>query len=171
MIEAKGHIFVPGNLNNKYLCPDSDFTGFEFESGYDKWSIVKNNLVPWDVFAVKECESTMDSLYDLIMSGFSKDFTSLIAMNQIKGRGQHKSTWYSDKGNLSASVHIPLVFNGEWTENYLPLIFGNLISEVMDEFGIKVQIKWPNDIFLKGRKLGGILVEKKKRFLYSWSWN
>jgi BirA family biotin operon repressor/biotin-[acetyl-CoA-carboxylase] ligase len=164
MIESKGHIFVPGNMNNKFLYPDFDFTGFEFKSGEDKWTNVKNNLIPWDIFAVKECESTMDSLNDIIEDCFSKDFTSLISMNQKKGRGQHKRIWYSDKGNLSASLHIPLVFNGKWSENYLPLIFGDLIAEVLDDFGVKVQIKWPNDIFFKGRKLGGILVEKKKDF-------
>lgn len=147
MIETKGHIFVPGNLNNKYSCPDFDFAGFEFKADENKWTNVKNNLVPWDVFAVKECESTMDSLNELMNDGFSNDFSSLIAMTQKQGRGQHNRVWYSHKGNLSASIHIPFVFNDKWSENYLPLIFGNLIAEVLDEFGVKVQIKWPNDIF------------------------
>jgi BirA family biotin operon repressor/biotin-[acetyl-CoA-carboxylase] ligase len=93
-----------------------------------------------------------------------KDFSSFIAMTQKTGRGQYKRKWYSTKGNLTVSIHIPDIFKNQWSENYLPLILGNLLAESLSDFGVDAKIKWPNDIFFKGQKLGGILVEKKNGF-------
>ncbi|MDY0132100.1 MAG: biotin--[acetyl-CoA-carboxylase] ligase [Desulforegulaceae bacterium] len=164
MYKSKGQILVPGLLNKEFCPPDTKFTGFKFKSGNNLWSKVKNSSVPWDIYSVNQCESTMDSLFYLIEKEKKKDFSSLIAMSQNKGRGQYKKKWYSPKGNLSVSIHLPFIFNNQWSENYLPLIFGNLLTEALSDFGIITQIKWPNDIFFKGKKLGGILVEKKRNF-------
>jgi BirA family biotin operon repressor/biotin-[acetyl-CoA-carboxylase] ligase len=163
MAESEGHIFVPGLLNTEFDPPDSDFAGFDFEVDSSWWSKVRKSSVPWDLFAVKDCFSTMDSLFQIMEKG-EKDFSSFIAMTQKTGRGQYKRKWYSTKGNLTVSIHIPDIFKNQWSENYLPLILGNLLAESLSDFGVDAKIKWPNDIFFKGQKLGGILVEKKNGF-------
>ena len=40
-----------------------------------------------------------------------------------------------------------------------PLFIGAMIHEVLEANGISSSIKWPNDIYLAGRKLAGILCE------------
>ena len=34
------------------------------------------------------------------------------------------------------------------------------ITEALDRLGVKTRIQWPNDIYLDGKKLGGVLIEK-----------
>jgi BirA family biotin operon repressor/biotin-[acetyl-CoA-carboxylase] ligase len=164
MNKSNGIIYIPGFKNNKYEPPDCDFTGFNFEPVNNYWSETEKSFVPWDIYAVKQCGSTMDELFYLMEEHDKKDFTSFAAQIQNTGRGQHKRKWVSAKGNLSVSIQIPFIFNDKWSENFLPLIFGDLIIDALADFGVKAQIKWPNDIFFKGKKLGGILVEKKKNF-------
>ena len=43
----------------------------------------------------------------------------------------------------------------------LPIVVGVACAEVLEEVaGVPVQVKWPNDLVIDGRKMGGILVER-----------
>lgn len=83
-----------------------------------------------------------------------------ISEMQNKGRGRRGNEWVSPKtGNIYLSLRwcfeaIPK----HWT--LLGLVVGLAIAEVLAEIGLKNHgIKWPNDIFWKNKKLGGILIE------------
>ena len=44
-----------------------------------------------------------------------------------------------------------------------PLLVGVIIREVLAEHGVEAEVKWPNDIYIGGKKLGGILCENNYR--------
>ncbi len=112
---------------------------------------------------VGPCGSAMDVAWDLINNGHLKIWDSVIAVSQQSGRGQHHRIWTSPVGNLYAAWRWPdpgSVGNGDW-ESLLPLIAGYLSAEALIDKGLPVRIKWPNDLLINGRKIGGILLEQK----------
>ncbi|MCK5664389.1 MAG: biotin--[acetyl-CoA-carboxylase] ligase [Thiotrichaceae bacterium] len=82
-----------------------------------------------------------------------------ISETQTSGRGRRGNTWESPHGNISFSLCY--CFN-EITEHWslLGLITGIAIAEALEDIGLKEHgVKWPNDIYWKQKKLGGILLE------------
>lgn len=85
-----------------------------------------------------------------------------IADKQEKGRGRLGRTWHSpQEGNL----YMSLAFRPRLTPRLLQkltLWTGLAICDAIDAFcKVKLQLKWPNDLILNGRKLGGILMEAR----------
>lgn len=164
MTEEKGGLFIPGRINKYYEPPDKELCPCNEAVCESEWVKISNRNFDAHVIALKSCSSTMD-VVDFLSNKFSDtNFFSVISQIQTNGKGQHSHFWCSDNGNMHASLAIPFVFNGIWEENLLPLIIGNIVTESLHELGIYSSIKWPNDIMLKERKLGGILVEKKDRY-------
>ena len=72
---------------------------------------------------------------------------------QTAGRGRRGRQWLSPfAGQIIFSFY--WTFDPKKSIEGLSLVIGLAIAEVLN-----VQVKWPNDILLDGRKLGGILVE------------
>lgn len=89
----------------------------------------------------------------------------LVAEQQTAGRGRMGRTWHSQRGDsLTFSLGLPLQ-PGDWAG--LSLAVGVSLAESLEALKAEaspstspaLQLKWPNDLWLHGRKLGGILVE------------
>lgn len=83
----------------------------------------------------------------------------VLADHQIAGRGQHNRVWQSVPGqNLTFSFcyHPHQVKRLPSITLVTALACAKAIEELTEIF---IQIKWPNDLFANGRKLGGILIE------------
>lgn len=83
-----------------------------------------------------------------------------IADCQTAGRGRRGRPWQSPRGqNLYLSLG--LTFRGSFAMlDGLSLVLGVAVAEALEQQGVAgVGLKWPNDIFLGGSKLAGILVE------------
>ncbi len=114
------------------------------------------------LFYLNECSSTNDEISKFLLYENS-DFIGLHTFNQTKGRGQYGNTWIQTAGkNLAYTLAVN-------TQNILcsDFIFNYYTAMVIRDFLAKlseseVKIKWPNDIILKGKKIVGILIEKKK---------
>lgn len=75
------------------------------------------------------------------------------ALEQTKGRGRHGHSWLSPRGGLYLSLGLPTV-------GLEPLRAAGIVAEVLDEcLHVRVSIKWPNDLLVNGKKVGGILCE------------
>ena len=112
---------------------------------------------------VKEVSSTQD----LVKSADFPPFTPLIAESQTKGRGR-KGNWFSPPGaGLYFSVKIPKEFFtlAERELSPLSLVCGCAVSQTVDSY-IFSKIKWPNDVYIKGKKVAGILIEADKTNFY-----
>ncbi|NJB66919.1 BirA family biotin operon repressor/biotin-[acetyl-CoA-carboxylase] ligase [Desulfobaculum xiamenense] len=114
---------------------------------------------PATVAVCGRCSSSLDVARDLAGQGSIGPWDAVLATSQTAGRGQLRHEWSSPQGNLYAAWVLPR-FAPEW-DVLLPLVLGVICAETLDEFGIGAQIKWPNDLLVDGRKVGGILVEER----------
>ena len=83
-----------------------------------------------------------------------------VAEYQQAGRGRRGRQWFSPFGsNLYLSMYWRLE-QGPLAAMGLSLVIGIVTAEVLQALGASdVRVKWPNDLYLKDRKLAGILVE------------
>ena len=83
-----------------------------------------------------------------------------ISESQSAGRGSRGNTWVSPE---SGSLYFSLCWCVDEipeTWSLLGLLVGIAIAETLEDIGLKGHgIKWPNDIFWRQQKMGGILVE------------
>ena len=81
---------------------------------------------------------------------------------QTQGKGQRGNIWLSESGKnlLSSFVFKP---DNLSVENQIALTWATSLSilETLRKFNIETQIKWPNDIFVGGKKIAGILIENQ----------
>ena len=86
----------------------------------------------------------------------------VIAEHQIAGRGRHGRSWESRPGEglyLSVALHTRRE-PSEWTRWTIGA--GLAAAEAIQQIsGAEVELKWPNDVLLGGRKLAGLLVETR----------
>jgi BirA family biotin operon repressor/biotin-[acetyl-CoA-carboxylase] ligase len=86
--------------------------------------------------------------------------TIIVAGEQTAGRGRLGRSWTSIPGALAVSVIVP------WPEGpervRLPVRVGIALARGLSRaFAIDVRLKWPNDLLVNRRKLGGILIEAR----------
>lgn len=88
--------------------------------------------------------------------------TVLAAREQTAGRGQRGNTWFSEPGkNLTFSIVLkfgPGAVSAR-DAHYLNCLASLSVVSLLDSFGIRSQIKWPNDIYVGKRKICGMLLE------------
>lgn len=103
-------------------------------------------------------DSTNQYLLDRISELSSGD--ACVAEYQQAGRGRRGRKWFSPFGsNLYLSMYWKLD-QGPAAAMGLSLVIGIVMAEVLQRLGAEdVRVKWPNDLYLKDRKLAGILVE------------
>ncbi|MGY2798212.1 BirA family transcriptional regulator, biotin operon repressor / biotin---[acetyl-CoA-carboxylase] ligase [Ewingella americana] len=103
-------------------------------------------------------DSTNQYLLDRIATLSSGD--ACVAEYQQAGRGRRGRKWFSPFGsNLYLSMYWKLE-QGPAAAMGLSLVIGIIMAEVLQKLGAAdVRVKWPNDLYLKDRKLAGILVE------------
>ncbi len=86
-----------------------------------------------------------------------EDGTVIIAGEQTAGKGRLQRNWVSPGGNIALSIILyPKAANLPYLIMIASLAAASAIESVA---GIKDQIKWPNDILVKGKKIAGILIE------------
>lgn len=90
------------------------------------------------------------------------DPQALFAELQTAGRGRLGRSWRSPFG---ANLYLSLAWSfPAWPERLtaLPLAIGIALAEWLHGIGVqRVAVKWPNDLWIDGRKLGGILIETR----------
>ena len=116
-----------------------------------------------DIWVCGPCASTMDVARELVARGWlgagGRAWGSVVAPVQTGGRGQLRRTWLTAPGNLQATVAMPLAV-GLWND-LRPLVLGHLLAEALEGVCSGVRVKWPNDLLLDDRKIGGMLVEER----------
>jgi BirA family biotin operon repressor/biotin-[acetyl-CoA-carboxylase] ligase len=84
----------------------------------------------------------------------SEYFSSIISLSQSEGYGRLGRDWESALGGLYFSLALPY-------RHLLPFVMGISVSEILEGYKFSTNLKWPNDIIVGGKKLGGILCQKK----------
>jgi BirA family biotin operon repressor/biotin-[acetyl-CoA-carboxylase] ligase len=120
----------------------------------------KSAYLPFSLHLLETVSSTNHILWDLINQG-AEPGCVVIATQQTAGKGQWGRQWTSPTGGLYLSLAIapqemPV------SESY-QLTFASAwgVANQLRNCGIDLGIKWPNDLVIEHRKLGGILTETK----------
>ncbi|MDA8743831.1 biotin--[acetyl-CoA-carboxylase] ligase [Rubripirellula amarantea] len=81
---------------------------------------------------------------------------------QTAGRGRHGRQWISETDNLAVSMVVDAGEVASPSAKLLPISVGVAIAQAIEHqiAPMRVQLKWPNDIWLNNSKLAGILIER-----------
>lgn len=85
--------------------------------------------------------------------------TVVIAEKQTAGRGRRGRKWVSPEGNCYFSILLRPRIRVEHASRLTLVAALALAEAIMEVSGLQVQIKWPNDVVINGKKLCGILTE------------
>ena len=117
------------------------------------WETVSPLLPGFTVEILPELDSSNSELMRRARAGLT-DPVLLVAEHQTAGRGRLGRAWASAPGDsLTFSLALPLA-PADWSG--LSLAVGASLAESLHP---AVRLKWPNDLWVEDRKLGGILIE------------
>ncbi len=96
-----------------------------------------------------------------VRTGLAKHGDGYFAMDQVKGKGQRGKTWITEPGT---NIILTLVIQPSRLALSKQFSFSAAIALAVSDFfskyaGAETSIKWPNDIYWRDRKAGGILIE------------
>ena len=108
------------------------------------------------IFNFTKIESTNNFARSLITE--HKIFKGIvIADEQTKGRGRYGNKWVSPKGNLYFTIFFPILKSNLKKIQFLVQL---QIRNILKNYNIKnITLKWPNDLYIKNKKVCGILQE------------
>jgi BirA family biotin operon repressor/biotin-[acetyl-CoA-carboxylase] ligase len=104
------------------------------------------------VHSFDSVSSTQRAARDLLESGRACVGHIVVSDQQTAGRGRLGRVWTSPPGGLYATFIVP-------SDRLLALRAGLAAARALEALGVAVQLKWPNDLVVGERKLGGILIE------------
>ncbi len=105
-----------------------------------------------------ELFETIESTNSYLLSEKSVANRVCLAENQTKGRGRRGRHWHSIQSG-SVLMSMGWEIQGQDVRG-LSLVAGLAVVLALEEFGLKgIGLKWPNDLLVYGKKIGGILVE------------
>jgi BirA family biotin operon repressor/biotin-[acetyl-CoA-carboxylase] ligase len=88
--------------------------------------------------------------------------TLIISEIQKKGRGRFNRQWTSPPGGMWFTIILISRMDLKDLQAVTLVSAFSAANVLNTDFGIDVKIKWPNDIYYRDKKLGGILVESDK---------
>lgn len=176
--------FSTEKLAVRHNCPKEDIlialdllrrTGYEFAT--DKGGAVrlasapdlllaaeithglKSSFVGRTVYAYKSVQST-NSLAAQLAEARAPEGAIVVAESQTRGRGRLGRFWHSPEG---AGIYVSIILYPEIDPAAAPglsVVTAISLAETMVTYAPgTVQIKWPNDCLINGRKVAGILTE------------
>ncbi len=116
-----------------------------------------------NLIVLEEVTSTNDYLKELLSNITPlPEATAIMAIHQVKGKGQRGNSWLSQPAEtLAISFALyPKDFSIQQSFNLNMLICLG-IQRWASTLLPNVQIKWPNDIYVNDKKLGGVLIENQ----------
>jgi len=121
-------------------------------------------FVAQNLVTLKEVDSTNTFLKNLLSNSEPvPEGTVILAESQIAGRGQQQNKWYSSAGeSLAFSLLLKPGFLPLAQQfNLIRIVSLGVYDALLPLVGSELKIKWPNDIYVGNRKLGGILIENQ----------
>ena len=148
--------------------------GYTIESkqkrGYRFMKTTKQ-LLPWEISAKLKTKYIGKRIYYLEETDSTQNFalqiaqnkkengTIIIAQKQTGGKGRLNRKWISPKGGIWFSIILHPNFTIE-ESILLPIVTAIALSNAIQKsLKIKTNVKWPNDITLKRKKVAGIIID------------
>jgi len=133
------HVF--GNVN------------FDFERYF---SLLNTNLLGKKLIYFERVTSTNDVAKKYAKLG--EWGLCILAEEQTEGRGTHGRRWVTYRGN---SIALSIILHPDWIKNVevVSILISRIIVETLEKFNVFADIKFPNDVYLNGKKIAGVLTE------------
>ncbi len=127
---------------------------------------MKRLIIGSEIIKFDEIGSTNRYLSKLCKERELKDGTVIATGFQTAGRGQDTNTWYSSAGkNLLFSIFIKTGFikteDQFMLNKFVSLGILDYLKTLIDISEQTIKIKWPNDIYIGNKKVGGILIQNQ----------
>jgi BirA family transcriptional regulator, biotin operon repressor / biotin---[acetyl-CoA-carboxylase] ligase len=125
------------------------------------------------LISYEQVGSTNDEARKAIQSGVATHGMAFFSSNQVAGRGQRGRSWLSEPGS---SVALTVLIEPDFLtvlqqfelNKAMALAVWDTISALVGQEHLR--IKWPNDLYWKNKKLGGLLIESVVTSTGQWSW-
>lgn len=117
----------------------------------------KKSLADTELLFFDELDSTNRYLKDYSKKRLDKAFC--ITTHQTAGYGQRDRQWFNSSNSLTFSLLLPISVAPDGLDGLTQLVALKLVETLSDYTDQSLQIKWPNDIYINGKKVGGILLE------------
>jgi len=125
---------------------------------YEVGRELQTKFIGRKIFHYWKVNSTQKVAKELAMKG-AEEGTLVVAETQGAGKGRRNRSWYSPKGGIYLSV----IMRPEMSPSrasLMALLTGVAAAKTIREiYGLKAELKWPNDIQIGDRKIGGVLIE------------
>lgn len=114
-----------------------------------------------EIIKLNSINSTNDFLKSYSRTFSPSNFTVVSARYQTNGRGQRQKQWLSEPfKNLTFSILIKNIEQFELDIYLLNLITSITVSDFINlKINQETKVKWPNDIYVRNKKISGILIE------------
>lgn len=123
---------------------------------------MKQALFGKEIIHLSDIDSTNNFAAKLLSEDLCQNGAVIMADVQTQGKGQRGNVWLSESGKnlLSSFVFKPDNLSVE-KQSALTMATSLSLLQTLRKFNIEAQIKWPNDIFVNGKKIAGILIENQ----------
>ncbi len=118
------------------------------------------------IIVLDETESTQLVAKEYIKNGKSKHGLVIQAIKQKQGIGRLNRNWASPSGGLWMSIILQKKIPLKYFQGFSVRI-GLAITESLEELlHLPFRVKWPNDLFLNNKKVGGILIDIRSQDIF-----
>ena len=110
---------------------------------------------------LQQVESTNNYATGAVHAGMAQHGTAVFAHHQTKGKGQHSRTWVSEPGkNIAMSIVLQPPGFALSQSFLISMATAVAVQQFFASYaGSETKVKWPNDLYWRDRKAGGILIE------------
>jgi len=110
-------------------------------------------------------DSTNNYAMGQVHAGLAKHGQTYFALHQFAGKGQRGKTWNAQPGQ---NITMSIILTPDFSNNQHSFVISAAVAlsciDLMKDYSIDhMKVKWPNDIYWRDRKTGGILIENVYR--------
>ncbi|MBO5479435.1 MAG: biotin--[acetyl-CoA-carboxylase] ligase [Clostridia bacterium] len=126
----------------------------------EKIKKANTKIIGKEIIYYESIASTQKEAKAKLKENSIKNGTIIIAGNQTGGIGTKGRTWYTNKEeNITMTIVLYPKCSIHQLEGITIQIAKAMKDAIKDLYNISLQIKYPNDLLLNGKKIGGILTE------------
>lgn len=147
-----------------YIVESKQKLGYKLISNSElllPWEItlnLKTKIIGNQAYYFDSIDSTQNQALKMAKDD-SKDGTVIVAAKQTDGYGRSKRKWVSPMGGIWISIILYPKFDISITTLF-PIASSLALSFAIEKiFSIQPELKWPNDLTIKGKKVAGMLVD------------
>ena len=147
-----------------YVIESKQKLGYKLISNSDMllpWEITSNlktKMIGQHAYYFDSVDSTQNQALKMADDAINNG-SVIVASRQTGGRGRSGRKWISPKGGIWISIILQPKFDISITTLF-PIASSLALSMAIEKiFSIKPELKWPNDLTIKGKKVAGMLVD------------